>query len=998
MKRTKRFTAMLMVTIMLIVPMIALLTNVANAVQENVKVVIESDDDSKLKMFEPNELTYVYNNETSFVFQLKRGEEEMQFALGHTDVGNNEIKDYYYKENITSNENLYLTCTNFDSEKICVRYNGQPLAFTDGRTRSFDLEGNAANATYSLRIEGIYPNPDPEPGNPEPGNPQPRDFEVNFAPNSWTIGDDVVTATIEGKDLNNGAVTIQGNTDIELLNWNPQTMDVHISFVMEGNQEFSTRLGVREEGGHYYTRLDDAEAENIPNYISATFSIIPHEEHQNGDQPIDEATHLYNVDFGTARWEIKGKVVTATVEGKTLTNGAVDIAGAEKITLTGFDPKIMEPVIEIIGGDFSTKLRVDGNNQTSIINRVAENLRHDVPLRFYVQRRTNDAPEMPHLENANTSATFHVSCDEQYQGSYVDARLSINDFVIELVPPEGYGEGQVPATANVEVPYYYDAENGNGKVTLSFGTLFVFKYVGTITINGHTYNVSDYIDYSNRTNFLNHYKQQMTEFNIEVDKADEYTIVLNTAPLEGHYQWIGNFLWTDAEANKDKDDYVGNALLELQQVVYEIDLNGDGDYEDANEIVTVNVDENGNFEDPFIEYAPYGEDGSLVVPEGAECKMKITPDYGYQVLTFGSNDNPIVTGEVSEFTFVAHKGNFHLSAHVVAVDDIVNAKSDKVKAGTITIGKNEINSGTVVLSVDDAKLDNSKIAAFEEKAGDYTINSYLDIDLDKVVYKGTSEDVWSERIHELKDEATITLQLEEGVDGNNIIIVHNINDGDEYEIIEIDSYDPTTNTITFKTKSFSNYAIATKTSADSSGKEQYTVSSGDFTLVFSDEEGHTFELTVTELWNLTDEELAKLNISKEEYEAGKKEVINKIKKYGTILNLYDITVADDNFEHTGEVSIRIKMTEEMKKYNTFKLVCIDNETIGEKDVVDLKVDGDYLVGNLYHLSNYALVAKNESKGPATGDNILLFVGMFGVAAFGMIMTTKRKNKKTSKHA
>ena len=30
------------------------------------------------------------------------------------------------------------------------------------------------------------------------------------------------------------------------------------------------------------------------------------------------------------------------------------------------------------------------------------------------------------------------------------------------------------------------------------------------------------------------------------------------------------------------------------------------------------------------------------------------------------------------------------------------------------------------------------------------------------------------------------------------------------EIIKIDSYDPETNTITFKTKSFSNYAIATR--------------------------------------------------------------------------------------------------------------------------------------------------------------------------------------------
>ena len=43
--------------------------------------------------------------------------------------------------------------------------------------------------------------------------------------------------------------------------------------------------------------------------------------------------------------------------------------------------------------------------------------------------------------------------------------------------------------------------------------------------------------------------------------------------------------------------------------------------------------------------------------------------------------------------------------------------------------------------------------------------------------------------------------------------------GDTYEIIKIDSYDPETNTITFKTKSFSNYAIATKTSSAEENNE-----------------------------------------------------------------------------------------------------------------------------------------------------------------------------------
>lgn len=92
----------------------------------------------------------------------------------------------------------------------------------------------------------------------------------------------------------------------------------------------------------------------------------------------------------------------------------------------------------------------------------------------------------------------------------------------------------------------------------------------------------------------------------------------------------------------------------------------------------------------------------------------------------------------------------------------------------------------------------------------YTISSYLDINLDQVIYKGTADDVWSKQLKELNNEATITLQLEEGVDGNEVVIVHEKHDG-TYEIIPT-TYDATTHTITFKTSSFSNYAIASKTS------------------------------------------------------------------------------------------------------------------------------------------------------------------------------------------
>ena len=73
---------------------------------------------------------------------------------------------------------------------------------------------------------------------------------------------------------------------------------------------------------------------------------------------------------------------------------------------------------------------------------------------------------------------------------------------------------------------------------------------------------------------------------------------------------------------------------------------------------------------------------------------------------------------------------------------------------------------------------------------------------------------------------TITIKLAEGIDANNIVIVHNIHDGEEYEIIKIDSYDKGSNTITFRTKSFSNYAIATADTEDVPNYGTFTIESG----------------------------------------------------------------------------------------------------------------------------------------------------------------------------
>ena len=99
------------------------------------------------------------------------------------------------------------------------------------------------------------------------------------------------------------------------------------------------------------------------------------------------------------------------------------------------------------------------------------------------------------------------------------------------------------------------------------------------------------------------------------------------------------------------------------------------------------------------------------------------------------------------------------------------------------------------------------------------------------------------------------------------------------------------------------------------------------------------------------------------------EVISKLKKElkdnGTFIDLYSITVTKENQEKTnGTFTFKIKITPGMKKFDTFELInIVDNKKTN--DIVKMKVEGDYLVGELPHLSEYALVGKN-TENPKTG--------------------------------
>ncbi len=437
-----------------------------------------------------------------------------------------------------------------------------------------------------------------------------------------------------------------------------------------------------------------------------------------------------------------------------------------------------------------------------------------------------------------------VDCDIPYVGQMQEMSFSINGGRMEEMP-----WGQDPADG-YDIEYHYDSDEQDQSVILTLGTRWHMMFETEVIINNQPYEIP--IDYADQSNWLHHYAGQIVSFDLEVPKSDNYDIVVKIR--RNPVMHIGNFLWTadpDHEWEIEKDPYggdavdedghyiyvededgnripnhayIGHSTLALVTVAYELDgvsYSCNSDEEtctiidgENEEVCSLAEDEHCGI--PYVEFSSEGEgydDGSLVVPAGARVTMRVIPDYGYQVMDINVAELTTTDEGIGEFSFTIPAGAAYFTANVVKIDDTVNSESDKVTGGVIDLGDEQstLAYGTARLDVKDVDLSEEDIAGFENAAEGYNVKNYLDISLFNVIYKGDADDAWENQVRDLNEPATITLQLEEGVDGNEVVIVHQKHDG-TYEVIPT-IYDPVANTLTFTTTSFSNYAIASRTTS-----------------------------------------------------------------------------------------------------------------------------------------------------------------------------------------
>ncbi len=243
----------------------------------------------------------------------------------------------------------------------------------------------------------------------------------------------------------------------------------------------------------------------------------------------------------------------------------------------------------------------------------------------------------------------------------------------------------------------------------------------------------------------------------------------------------------------------GNFLLEstakaLYQLGYNYEEGGDSTVVNG----TVNVIAANGYK--FVSGGFY----DFSIEEGTEVTIELLPDYGYQYVSGGINGMPTSpeTGKAS-YTFTMPSNHVHISAIFEAMSDIVDIETAKIKTANLAMPEEQIN-GNAELLIEDAE--NVEQTPFQTAASGFTMGTYLNLSLNEVIFKGTTDEAWRTSITELEEDSVVTLALSDELKGHAEYKVIREHEG-VVEVIET-TYDPSAGTLRFNTDAYSVYGIA----------------------------------------------------------------------------------------------------------------------------------------------------------------------------------------------
>lgn len=503
--------------------------------------------------------------------------------------------------------------------------------------------------------------------------------------------------------------------------------------------------------------------------------------------------------------------------------------------------------------------------------------------------------------------------------------------------------------------------NGDEKNTIKIVLSFGYGNIGSVTIN-------------NQEMSLPAEKSDQVEF--KVAAAPRYSIVVTKSQDATNIP--RTIIWDN--------DRTHNSSLKEEELL----KNG------TIEILDIQ-DENGN----SVGLKDVNQDdksGCANIIPGSKVIMRLKPNYGYQLTSLKINDENLKAGkEQSTFEYIMPDTNVHISGIFEKVDDQVKTLSNEVKSGSITISNQEIDTGSVILSVNDVEPTSLQKTNFEKTVENYTIASYLDIKLDQVVYKGTANDTWTNSLSTLNHDANIQLQLEKGINGNDVVLVHEKHDG-TYETLST-TYDSSTNTLSFKTTSFSNYAIAYKTKKTVEKKRIDTIEINGATLSFKVGEQPSFTASTAKE--------APYSIDHEGWDSS----LGGITSSSYWNKRYDNQKVIDSFKENTKYIYSIYLKLNDKGYNENYYFDKNTKLIINGKTIDLPLESinvDELEGDTIwysnvlemtpELQNIKIETSQETKKEntntkvKTGDNTkyMVYMGLIGLSLLGVYCIIMRK--------
>lgn len=232
----------------------------------------------------------------------------------------------------------------------------------------------------------------------------------------------------------------------------------------------------------------------------------------------------------------------------------------------------------------------------------------------------------------------------------------------------------------------------------------------------------------------------------------------------------------------------------------------------GNHTIVWTYDKNKFQDDAYVEHGKVtmvssldGSEGHYVAHKGEPVTVKLIPDYGYQVVGATLNGDVELTADgnnTSQFTFTMPDTNIHFKGVFKKTEDLIENNVSSVVSGTTFTGKDIASTGgTAKMTLGSATASDTS-AVSKEVDTNKTIQA-VDIKMEQLFYKNTSDNMWTTQKTDLASEATVTLTVTGDASvGYAVLREHN---GTVEEIPA--NYNPDTNTITFKSAKYSTYTL-----------------------------------------------------------------------------------------------------------------------------------------------------------------------------------------------